>query len=68
MSNVELLSRQVLDDVRRIVSQKDYVPSDPRQLCGLLFHTVYMASENSSQETKRRAKTLAQQIGRLERL
>ncbi|XP_018022782.1 glutamine-dependent NAD(+) synthetase [Hyalella azteca] len=55
--------QQVLDDVRRIVSQKEYVPTDPRQLCGLLFHTVYMASENSSQETKKRAKTLAQQIG-----
>uniref|UniRef100_A0A6A7G1H9 Glutamine-dependent NAD(+) synthetase n=4 Tax=Hirondellea gigas TaxID=1518452 RepID=A0A6A7G1H9_9CRUS len=55
--------QQVLDDVRRIVSQKEYVPSDPRELCGLLFHTVYMGTENSSQETKRLAKTLAQQIG-----
>lgn len=55
---------QVLEDVRRIVSQADYVPRDPRELCGRLFHTVYMATENSSNETKARAKLLSQQIGR----
>ncbi|KAK3881782.1 hypothetical protein Pcinc_013812 [Petrolisthes cinctipes] len=54
---------KVLEDVRRIVSQADYVPRDRRELCGRLFHTVYMASENSSQETKARAKLLSQQIG-----
>ena len=58
------LNFQVLDEVRRIVGQGDYVPKDPRELCGHLFHTVYMATENSSQETKNRAKTLANQIGR----
>lgn len=54
---------KVLEDVRRIVSQADYVPRDPRELCGRLFHTVYMATENSSNETKARAKLLSQQIG-----
>ncbi|MPC16384.1 putative glutamine-dependent NAD(+) synthetase [Portunus trituberculatus] len=56
---------KVLEDVRRIVSQSDYVPRDRRELCGRLFHTVYMATENSSIETKNRAKLLSQQIGRL---
>ncbi|MCL4136755.1 UNVERIFIED_CONTAM: hypothetical protein GTU68_039366, partial [Idotea baltica] len=54
---------QVLDDVRRIVSQPDYVPSDPKELCRRLFHTVYMGTENSSKETKDRAKRLSQAIG-----
>ncbi|KAG0713131.1 Glutamine-dependent NAD(+) synthetase [Chionoecetes opilio] len=54
---------QVLEDVRRIVSQADYVPRDRRELCGRLFHTVYLATENSSQETKNRARLLSQQIG-----
>lgn len=54
---------KVLEDIRRIVSQSDYVPRDPRELCGRLFHSVYMATENSSVETKARAKMLAQQIG-----
>lgn len=54
---------KVLEDVRRIVSQADYVPRDRRELCGRLFHTVYMATENSSTETKNRAKVLSQQIG-----
>lgn len=51
--------------MRRIVSQADYVPRDRRELCGRLFHTVYMATENSSPETKNRARLLSQQIGRL---
>lgn len=46
------------------MSQSDYVPRDRRELCGRLFHTVYMATENSSLETKSRAKLLSQQIGR----
>ncbi|XP_069950909.1 glutamine-dependent NAD(+) synthetase isoform X2 [Cherax quadricarinatus] len=54
---------KVLEDVRRIVSQADYVPRDRRELCGRIFHTVYMATENSSLETKARAKLLSQQIG-----
>ncbi|KAB7496421.1 Glutamine-dependent NAD(+) synthetase, partial [Armadillidium nasatum] len=54
---------QVLDDVRRIVSQPDYVPSDPKELCHRLFHTVYMGTENSSAETKDRAKRFAKEIG-----
>ncbi|XP_042218889.1 glutamine-dependent NAD(+) synthetase-like isoform X2 [Homarus americanus] len=54
---------KVLEDVRRIVSQTDYVPRDRRELCGRLFHTVYMATENSSSETKARARLLSQQIG-----
>ena len=40
-----------------------YTPSEPSELCGRLFVTCYMGSENSSEETKGRARKLAQQIG-----
>tara|TARA_B100000795_G_scaffold179210_1_gene135642 strand:- start:444 stop:569 length:126 start_codon:yes stop_codon:yes gene_type:complete len=31
---------QVLKDVRRVTREgDDYVPTDPKQLCGLLLHT-----------------------------
>ncbi|XP_015417873.1 PREDICTED: glutamine-dependent NAD(+) synthetase, partial [Myotis davidii] len=40
-----------------------YTPEDPRELCGRLLTTCYMASENSSRETSDRARELAQQIG-----
>ncbi|ROL41207.1 Glutamine-dependent NAD(+) synthetase [Anabarilius grahami] len=54
---------QVLDDVQRVVNDSSYRPKDPRELCGRLFTTCYMASENSSEDTRNRAKDLAAQIG-----
>uniref|UniRef100_A0A8C0PLV1 Glutamine-dependent NAD(+) synthetase n=1 Tax=Canis lupus familiaris TaxID=9615 RepID=A0A8C0PLV1_CANLF len=56
-------NQEVLADVRAIVDQLSYTPQDPRDLCGRLLTTCYMASENSSQETCDRAKELARQIG-----
>ncbi|XP_029438310.1 glutamine-dependent NAD(+) synthetase isoform X3 [Rhinatrema bivittatum] len=56
-------NQQVLDDVRRIVNDEAYVPQDARELCGRVLTTCYMASENSSQETRDRAGLLAEQIG-----
>ncbi|KAJ8349368.1 hypothetical protein SKAU_G00244980 [Synaphobranchus kaupii] len=54
---------QVLSDVQQVVTDVTYTPEDPRELCGRLFTTCYMASENSSQDTCARAKELAAQIG-----
>uniref|UniRef100_A0A8C9T9Y4 Glutamine-dependent NAD(+) synthetase n=1 Tax=Scleropages formosus TaxID=113540 RepID=A0A8C9T9Y4_SCLFO len=56
-------SAQVLEDVRHVVGNAAYTPKEPRELCGRLFTTCYMASENSSQDTCNRAKDLAAQIG-----
>ncbi|XP_047374652.1 glutamine-dependent NAD(+) synthetase isoform X3 [Sciurus carolinensis] len=56
-------NQEVLADVRAILDQSSYTPQDPRELCGRVLTTCYMASENSSQETCSRARELAQQIG-----
>lgn len=56
--------QQVLTDIQNLVDESSYTPQDPRELCGRLLTTCYMASENSSQETHSRATKLAQQIGR----
>jgi len=61
---VNVLDGQTLQDVRRIIGDAQYTPSDPRQLCRLLFTTCYMASDNSSHETRQHAHDFAQQIGR----
>ncbi|KAJ9581246.1 hypothetical protein L9F63_023572, partial [Diploptera punctata] len=53
----------LLKNVRRIVCDGEYVPENAKELCGRLFVTCYMGSENSSQETKSRAACLAEQIG-----
>ncbi|XP_045871080.1 glutamine-dependent NAD(+) synthetase isoform X3 [Meles meles] len=56
-------NQEVLADVRAIVDELSYTPQDPRDLCGRVLTTCYMASENSSRETCTRARELAQQIG-----
>ncbi|KAI6122304.1 NAD+ synthase [Pisolithus croceorrhizus] len=58
--------KQVIADARRIVGEPEdsgYIPSDPREFCGRIFHTCYMGTENSSVETRKRAKDLALAIG-----
>lgn len=55
--------QNVLDDVRKIVNDEAYTPKDPRELCGRVLTTCYMASENSSQDTRDKAKSLAEDLG-----
>ncbi|KAF8647718.1 hypothetical protein AX16_006554 [Volvariella volvacea WC 439] len=57
---------QVILDARRIIGEpqdSEYIPTDPREFCSRIFHTCYMGTENSSVETRRRAKQLAESIG-----
>ncbi|XP_033217221.1 glutamine-dependent NAD(+) synthetase [Belonocnema kinseyi] len=54
---------QVLSDIRKIVGDFEYVPTDPKQLCNTLLVTCYMGTENSSPETKSKASELATEIG-----
>ena len=60
-------NKQVLEDVRRIVGPyhgEDWVPTSPKQICDGILHTVYMGmSQQSSTETRSRAKRLAEDIG-----
>jgi len=53
----------VLADVRRVTGDPGYTPTEPQELCNRLLVTCYMGSENSSEETKARARKLSQQIG-----
>ncbi|KAG8954811.1 glutamine-dependent NAD(+) synthetase [Tulasnella sp. 419] len=58
--------KQVIADARRIAGEPPesiWLPVDPRDLCNRIFHTCYMGTENSSVETRRRAKMLAEAIG-----
>ncbi|KAK7687710.1 glutamine-dependent NAD(+) synthetase [Cerrena zonata] len=56
----------VIADARRIAGEPQdstYLPSDPLDFANKVFHTCYMGTENSSAETRGRAKELAQAIG-----
>ena len=58
---------QVISDARRIAGEPEdsaYLPLDPLEFCGRIFHTCYMGTENSSVETRKRAKDLSAAIGR----
>ncbi|KAH7924291.1 glutamine-dependent NAD(+) synthetase with GAT domain-containing protein [Leucogyrophana mollusca] len=58
--------KQVIADARRVVGEPEdssYIPSDPREFASRIFHTCYMGTENSSAETRKRAKDLAGAIG-----
>ncbi|KAJ7890630.1 hypothetical protein B0H14DRAFT_2690144 [Mycena olivaceomarginata] len=57
---------QVIADARRISGEPEdstYIPSDPREFTNRIFHTCYMGTENSSAETRQRAKQLSEAIG-----
>jgi NAD+ synthase (glutamine-hydrolysing) len=61
----------VIADARRIVGEpegSEYIPKDPRELCSRILHTCYMGTENSSVDTRKRARELAEAIGRSARL
>ena len=57
----------VLADCRRIAGayeEKDWIPSSPQAIMKNLLHTVYLGMKNqSSPETRKRAKDLAESIG-----
>ncbi|PPQ90755.1 hypothetical protein CVT25_010144, partial [Psilocybe cyanescens] len=57
---------QVIADARRITGEPEgsnYLPTDPREFSCRIFHTCYMGTENSSTETRQRAKQLSEAIG-----
>lgn len=58
------IDSKVLSDVRRILGDGEYTPSNPNELCNRILVTCYMGTENSSKETKKRAASLAAAIGR----
>lgn len=60
------IDETVITDARSIVGEpvdSKYIPSDAREFCGRIFHTCYMGTENSSVDTRNRARALAEAIG-----
>jgi len=53
----------VVDDARRVVGDETYMPSDAREFAHRVLHTCYMGTKHSSQETRERARRIAEEIG-----
>lgn len=49
---------QVLDDVRKILGDPQFVPDNAAALCNRLLVTCYMGGQNSSEKTRKLASTL----------
>lgn len=61
---IEEGNEQVIEDVKRIAKYKDEVPKMAQELFSQIFTTICMGMKNqSSRETRQRAKDLAAAIG-----
>ncbi|KAL4894517.1 glutamine-dependent NAD(+) synthetase [Aspergillus ambiguus] len=59
-------NEQVIKDVRRLCAEpadSTWVPSTSQEVCNRIFHTSFMGTQNSSKETRERAKALSTDIG-----
>ena len=55
---------QVIADVRKVTRKAaPWLPADAKELCGMILHTCYMGTENSSAATRGRAEALASELG-----
>lgn len=60
---VENGNEQVLADVRSLTHDPDFIPKTPQEIAGRIFYSSFMGTENSSKETRARAKALSEEIG-----
>lgn len=54
---------KVLNDFRKIIKDPEFMPKSIQEIVGKIFFTCYMGSNNSSEETKKRALDLSKEIG-----
>lgn len=62
IENIKAGNKQVMKDVQ-MITKNDNFPNTPEELANQIFHTCYMGTSNSSNETKSRSKELSSKIG-----
>mmetsp|Transcript_9847 Transcript_9847/g.17312 ORF Transcript_9847/g.17312 Transcript_9847/m.17312 type:complete len:705 (-) Transcript_9847:52-2166(-) len=59
--------KTVLRDIRRMTGhdpeESSYYPEDPKELANRIFHSAYLGTSNSSENTKQFAQSLADAVG-----
>lgn len=63
LRSIELGEENTLADLRRVTGLPDLVPKSPEEIVNLLLTTCYQGTVNSSDETRSRAKRLAERLG-----
>lgn len=54
---------KTLADLRRVTGDSKFSPRTPQEIVSRLFHTCYMGTENSGEETRSRARRLSETLG-----
>ena len=63
MESITVGEEKTLADLRRVTGDETFFPRTPRDIVSRLLHTCYMGTENSSVETRSRARGLAKTLG-----
>ena len=63
LEHIEEGELSVLADLRRITGEKSFTPTTPQEIISKLFHTCYMGTTHSSDETRNRARKLSKAVG-----
>jgi NAD+ synthase (glutamine-hydrolysing) len=63
LAEVQAGSATVLADLRRVVRDASFLPTEASQIASRVMHTCYMGTSNSSDATRRRAAVLAAEVG-----
>ena len=62
LNSIENGNKDALEDLRRIVGDKDFTPKKYQDIVNQIFVTSYLSTKNSGKETLRRAEDLAKGI------
>jgi NAD+ synthase (glutamine-hydrolysing) len=63
MESITVGEGKTLADLRRVTGDETFFPRTPHDIVSRLLHTCYMGTENSSVETRSRARGLAKTLG-----
>lgn len=63
MTAIEAGDKATLADLRRVTGLQDFSPKKPEEILSVLLTSCYMGTVNSSDETRSRAKRLAEKLG-----
>lgn len=63
LQSIQSGQESTLADLRRVTGVKDFSPTKPEEIVSMLLTSCYMGTINSSDETRSRAKRLAEKLG-----
>ncbi|KAL0767185.1 hypothetical protein CaCOL14_010756 [Colletotrichum acutatum] len=63
LQSIEAGEMSTLDDLRRVTGDKTFMPETPQEIVSRLLHSCYMGTVNSGDDTRTRARRLAEVLG-----